>query len=67
MKEICSAGLKYLCKGKETYNTLGFDVVVNHRRWIKFCTQAFHSSHNDKTLSRYDAFTQMLHAEVVLK
>ena len=61
--EKCTSGLKNICKGKETYCTLGFEVVVNHRRWIQSCTKAFYGSHNDKTLSRYDPFIQKLHAQ----
>jgi hypothetical protein len=65
--EKCSSQLKNLCKGKEAYCTLAYNVTVNHRRQIISCTNGFYGSHNDKTMARWDSLTQEVKTEARYK
>ena len=42
--DMCPTTLNPLCKGKEGYPTLVFEVVVDHTRKIRACTRSFYGA-----------------------
>ena len=49
--------------GKEGFNTIAYEVTVDHRMRIEAVTQGFHGAVNDKTIVRYDGFVQRVRTE----
>lgn len=58
--DMCPAGIRSDCGGKEGYPTLAFEVVVSHTRYIIGVTPAFFGTWNDKTISKFDQTIQRL-------
>lgn len=54
----CPVQLFNLCKGKETYPTLGYLVIVDHNRRILFSTKSFYGAINDKTMVKVCKYVQ---------
>lgn len=58
--DMCPAGMRSDCVGKEGYPTLAFEVVVSHTRYILGVTPAFYGTWNDKTISKFDESIQSI-------
>lgn len=61
--DMCPAGLRSDCEGKEGYLTLAFEAVVSHTRYIMGVTPAFYGTWNDKIISKFDKNLQRLRNE----
>jgi hypothetical protein len=61
----CPHGLVNLCTGKEGYPSLAYQATVNHKMRFMSSTKGFFGSMNDKSICKYDKFTQDLKAKRV--
>jgi hypothetical protein len=52
----CPAMLRNLCKGKESYPTLGFNVVVDHFHFIHHCSNFYYGTVNDINMAHNDFY-----------
>ena len=55
-QDKCPVGLTHLCKGKEKFPTLSFNVVVDHFRQIHYCSAAYFGATNDLQICADDDF-----------
>jgi hypothetical protein len=61
--DLCPAGNRSDCKGKEGYPTLAFQAVTSHTKRILGHTDAFFGTWNDKTISKFDINVQKVKNE----
>ena len=54
--DMCPVSIFSLCKGKEGYPTLAYEVVCDHSRKIYSCTNHFWGTINDKTIIKFDEY-----------
>lgn len=52
----CPSELRNLCKGKEGFPTLSFEVVCDHSRRIHHCTEGFYGTTNDQVVVVNDKY-----------
>jgi hypothetical protein len=64
----CPVSLYHLCKGKEKFPTLAFNCVVDHFKFIHYCSDAFFGATNDLQICADDDYpvkiTQGLYRDV---
>ena len=56
----CPKFLTNSCKGKESYPSLGWMVVVDHNRRILHCSNSVHGAENDIGIAHNDKFVQKI-------
>ena len=56
----CSDKISVLCTGKEGFPTLAYSMTSSHSRKILHCSAGFFGSRNDKTISKHDAFIDLI-------
>ena len=56
----CPKHLTNSCKGKESYPSLGWMVVVDHNRRILHCSNSVHGAENDIGIAHNDEFVQKI-------
>jgi hypothetical protein len=61
----CPAALSALCRGKEGYATLAFNVSGTHTKKIISCMKSAYGARNDKSISRYDLFLSHLRSSTL--
>jgi hypothetical protein len=54
----CPVHLTNLCKGKEGSPSLGYFVLVDHHKFIQYCSLGFEGATNDKTIANVDPMIQ---------
>jgi hypothetical protein len=54
----CPVQLANLCKGKEGSPSLGYFVLVDHHKYIQYCSNGFEGATNDKTIANVDKMVQ---------
>lgn len=52
--DMCPMSLQILCRGKEGYPSLAYQVIVDHLGRALSCTAGFYGSFNDKTIVKFD-------------
>jgi hypothetical protein len=57
----CPAHLRAVCKGKEGFTSLGFEITVDHFRRIHAVTGSHYGTRNDKTIVQFDDHIQSIH------
>ena len=59
--DMCPFSLTNLCKGKEGYQTIAFNVTVDHNRLIMASSRIFLGTFNDKSIVKFDKYATNLH------
>ena len=60
----CPKHLTNSCKGKKSYPSLGWMVVVDHNRRILHCSNSVHGAENDIGIAHNDEFVQNIVATI---
>ena len=50
----CPVSVVSQAKGKEGYPTLGFFTIVNHHKYIQYCSNGYFGATNDKTIAHVE-------------
>lgn len=59
----CPRNWQNSCTGKSGKPTLAYSVTCSHSRKIFYCSPGFEGSKNDKTISKYDAFIDIVRSD----
>ena len=57
----CPVNISNVCRGKEKYPTLAWQVVADHKRRILSVSRSHYGAENDLTISKYDDFVMGMH------